>query len=318
MNKELLEKYVVGTATMEEREEVVAWLDSDEANVREYMALHKLHDITVMNQMTASESQTDADERVLPRRRRLWLKIAVEVVKVAAIVAVLVGIRAIFFPSGNKEQLYQTFYVPTGQRAELTLPDHSRVWLNSHTTITYPLSFDEKQRVVKIVGEAFFKVSHNAEKPFIVQTEQFNVQVLGTEFNVYAYSHSEEKRIDLLKGSVQLSGGVLGSRKYLMKPLESISISSDGVVRSTISDYDYFKWKEGLICFNHETVASIIKKLEIYYDTNIIVKNTHFLNEYYSGKFRVKDGIDQVLKILQIELKFKYAKNEDTNSIVIK
>jgi ferric-dicitrate binding protein FerR (iron transport regulator) len=171
--------------------------------------------------------------------------------------------------------------------------------------------------VVNLDGEAFFDVKHNG-KQFIVQTHNFNVRVLGTEFNVFAYSNSKESRIDLLRGSIQLEDKLLGNKKYIMKPNESITLIGGVISQNTISDYDYFKWKEGMICFNNEPVGSIIKKLEIYYDTRIIIRKTNFLDERFSGKFLVKDGIDQVLKVLQIELKFSYTKNEDQNLITIK
>lgn len=316
MDKKLLEKYITGEANIEEREQVVSWLDSDEENVREYMALHKLHDIAVMNQQNAAdqvELQEEAEENL--NKRNLFRRIITETIKIAAVALIAFGIYN--FIEQKSETAMQTFYVPAGQRAQVVLPDSTTVWLNSHSRITYPLSFNKKQRVVNLDGEAFFDVKHNG-KQFIVQTHNFNIRVLGTEFNVFAYSNSKESRIDLLRGSIQLEDKLLGNKKYIMKPNESITLIGGVISQNTISDYDYFKWKEGMICFNNEPVESIIKKLEIYYDTRIIIRKTNFLDERFSGKFLVKDGIDQVLKVLQIELKFSYTKNEDQNLITIK
>lgn len=322
MDKELLKKYVTGEANAEERQIVVEWLDSSEEHVREYMTLHRLYDMSVMNQVQhkdfSSTEVDDADDDALVSRKRSFsIKIVRETIKIAAIIAILLGVRALYIHYSPKEVQMQTLFVPAGQRAELILPDSTKVWLNSHTRISYPLSFNSERREVKLDGEAYFSVAHNAEKPFVVQTKTFDVQVLGTEFNVFAYSESKEERIDLLKGSIELSGPAFGNKHLLMKPNQSVQIIDGVESGKTIADFDYFKWKEGLICFNRESVANIIKKLELYYDTNITVTNSGFLNEKYSGKFRVKDGIEQVLKVLQMELKFTYKKNDDTNSIVI-
>jgi transmembrane sensor len=316
MDQKLLEKYITGEANLEERNQVVEWLDSDEKNVREYMALHKVYDITVMNQTSsADETRSDEEAEEENKPRPILRRIITEAMKIAAVALIALGIY--IFIEGRANQAMQTLYVPAGQRAELILPDSTKVWLNSHSRLTYPLSFNKKRRVVDLDGEAYFDVKHNG-KQFVVQTQKFNVRVLGTEFNVFAYSNSKESRIDLLRGSIQLEDRALGSRKYLMKPNESITILNNVISKGTIADYDYFKWTDGLICFNNESVTTIIKKLELYYDTHIVVKRANFLNERFSGKFLVKDGIEQVLEVLQIELKFSYTKDEDKNLITIK
>jgi transmembrane sensor len=318
MNEELLDKYITGEANAEERKEVVEWMDSDEQNVREYMALHKVHDITVMNSDdNAGEALTDGESSDDEHRRRrpLLRRVFVETMKIAAVALAALGIY-IFFEMKAPSTM-QTLLVPAGQRAELILPDSTKVWLNSHSRLTYPLSFNKKERTVTLDGEAFFDVKHNG-KQFVVQTNNFNVRVLGTRFNVFAYSTAKENRVDLLRGSIQLEDKKLGSRTLMMKPNESVTLLNNTITLGNIADYDYFRWTDGLICFNNESVTTIIKKLELYYDTHIIVKRTNFLNERYSGKFFVKDGIEQVLKVLQIELKFSYTKNEDKNLITIK
>ena len=85
-----------------------------------------------------------------------------------------------------------TLYVPAGQRAELVLPDSTRVWLNANSKLVYSTSFKEGIRQVELDGEAYFDVKHNGDNPFVVRTKSMNVTVLGTEFNVSAYSGIEE------------------------------------------------------------------------------------------------------------------------------
>lgn len=311
MDKEILQRYVEGNVSPEEIIAVVDWLDADENNVREFMALHKLNDISLLNQ---PDNRADNQKK---KRTVSFRKIGYELAKIAAILIIFWGGTKLFETNTAEESIvtYQTLYVPAGQRAELILPDSTRVWLNAHSKLIYPVSFGKGNRQVELNGEAYFDVVHNEKQPFIVKTRQMDIQVLGTEFNVTSYSSDFE--VSLLRGCIELSSPNLSST-YRMKEKEHIKLKNNKLIINNITDYDYFRWKEGLICFNNESVATIIEKLKLYYDINIETHNKKFLNSRYSGKFRTKDGIEQVLKVLQIEHKFSYTKNNDLNLITIK
>ena len=311
MDKEILQRYVEGNVNPEEIIAVVDWLDADENNVREFMALHKLNDISLLNQ---ADNRADNQKK---KRTVSFRKIGYELAKIAAILIIFWGGTKLFETNTTEESIitYQTLYVPAGQRAELILPDSTRVWLNAHSKLIYPVSFGKGNRQVELNGEAYFDVVHNEKQPFIVKTRQMDIQVLGTEFNVTSYSSDFE--VSLLRGCIELSSPNLSST-YRMKEKEHIKLKNNKLIINNITDYDYFRWKEGLICFNNESVATIIEKLKLYYDINIETHNKKFLNSRYSGKFRTKDGIEQVLKVLQIEHKFSYTKNNDLNLITTK
>ena len=251
------------------------------------------------------------------KRTISFRKIGYELAKIAAILIIFWGGTKLFETNTTEESIvtYQTLYVPTGQRAELILPDSTRVWLNAHSKLIYPVSFGKGNRQVELNGEAYFDVVHNEKQPFIVKTRQMDIQVLGTEFNVTSYSSDFE--VSLLRGCIELSSPSLSST-YKVKEKEHVKLKDNKLIVNNITDYDYFRWKEGLICFNNESVATIIEKLKLYYDIDIETHNKKFLNSRYSGKFRTKDGIEQVLKVLQIEHKFSYTKNNDLNLITIK
>lgn len=311
MDKEILQRYVEGNVSLEEIIAVVDWLDADENNVREFMALHKLNDISLLNQ---PDNRADNQKK---KRTISFRKIGYELAKIAAILIIFWGGTKLFETNTTEESIvtYQTLYVPAGQRAELILPDSTRVWLNAHSKLIYPVSFGKGNRQVELNGEAYFDVVHNEKQPFIVKTRQMDIQVLGTEFNVTSYSSDFE--VSLLRGCIELSSPSLSST-YKVKEKEHVKLKDNKLIVNNITDYDYFRWKEGLICFNNESVATIIEKLKLYYDIDIETHNKKFLNSRYSGKFRTKDGIEQVLKVLQIEHKFSYTKNNDLNLITIK
>lgn len=312
MDKKLLQKYVEGTIAPEEVGTVVDWLDADEEHVKEFMALHKLYDISVLN-------QSERGQKKMKVRRIVFRSALKELLKVAAIALIIWGGGLWFQGKEQKESslLYQTLYVPAGQRAELVLPDSTRVWLNAHSKLIYPASFHQDRRQVELDGEAYFDVRHQEGSPFIVKTKTMNVKVLGTEFNVSAYSDVSGFQVSLLRGSIELDLPTL-ARKYRMTAGEQLLYKEGKYTSSTIKNMDYFKWKEGLLCFNDQPIEVIIDKLRLYYDIRIEVADLPFLKERYSGKFRVKDGVEQVLKVLQLEHKFSYVRDNDLNLITIK
>ena len=313
MDKEILQRYVEGNVSPEEIIAVVDWLDADESHVREFMALHKLNDISLLNQ---PDSKVDVQKK---KKTITFRQIGYELAKIAAILILFWGGTKLYETTSVKENViaYQTLYVPAGQRAELILPDSTHVWPNARSKLVYPISFGKDIRQVELNGEAYFDVIHNEKQPFVVKTPQMDIQVLGTEFNVTAYSSSSDFEVALLRGCIELSSPRLSSN-YRMKEKEHIRLQNNKLISKDISDYDYFRWKEGLICFNNESVATIIEKLKLYYDIDIEVYNQKFINSRYTGKFRTKDGIEQVLRVLQIEHKFTYTKNNDLNLITIK
>lgn len=314
MDKEILQRYVEGNVSTEEIIAVVDWLDADESHVREFMALHKLNDISLLNPVA---SQKDIAKK---KKAISFRKISYEIAKIAAVfIIVWAGIRLseTNVPTESSRLAFQTLYVPAGQRVELTLPDSTKVWLNARSKLVYPVNFGEDCRRVELNGEAYFDVTHNEKQPFVVKTPQMDIEVLGTEFNVTAYSGSSDFEVSLLRGCVELSSPRLASR-YRMKEKEHVRLQDNKLVVSGIPDYDYFRWKEGIICFNNESVEEIIRKLELYYDIHIDVQNHKFMQSHYTGKFRTKDGIEQVLKVLQHEHKFTYTKDNELNLITIK
>lgn len=309
--EDLLRQYIKGEASENEKHRVVGWLEADPANMREYMALRKLYDISLWN--TAFRQTTEQGKG----NKHVLRRLALEVLKVAA--ALLIGFvgAQFLFEQSHEPTGMQTIHVPAGQRAEVTLSDGTNVWLNSHSTLKFPVHFEANARNVELDGEGYFTVAHNESRPFTVQTKQYAIHVLGTEFNVRAYHSSDLFETALLEGSVEIS--TQGKSENLrLKPNQIVSAENGKLNIHSIPDYNYFKWREGLFCFDNETVESLIAKMQLYYDIKIEVEKPDILQHRYSGKFRIKDGIEHVLKVLQLKHKFTYTKNEESNLIVIK
>ena len=308
--KELLQRYIKGEVSEKERLKIASWLDESPENMREFLVLRKLYDISLWQ---ANTDKTNSVKKVHYSIR----KVMAEILKIAAIFLIgFWGSKQLQIQQSNKKQM-QTIHVPAGQRAEVTLADGTHVWLNSRSTLKFPEQFSANTRNVELDGEGYFSVQHNENSPFTVHTQNHDVQVLGTEFNVKAYHNTSLFETALLKGSVKISSPNLRNGLQL-KPNEIVSIENRMLKKSTINNSDYFKWKEGLFCFENESIQDLIKKLELYYDTTIEIQRPSLLKHHYSGKFRIQDGIEHVLKVLQLKHKFTYIKDDDKNLIIIK
>lgn len=306
--EELLQRYIRGEVSEKERREVALWLNECPENMLEFIALRKLYDISLWN--------TKPNQR--PKNKKYSFQgILIEALKIAVVLLIgFFGAKQLMLHSPEKVPM-QTIHVPAGQRAELTLSDGTQVWLNSRSTLKFPERFTANTRKVELDGEGYFVVQHNENKTFTVQTKKYAIHVLGTEFNVKAYHDSPLFETALVKGSVEISSPDV-SQKIRLRPNELANLNNGMLRTSPIANYNYFKWKEGIFCFEDESIQDLIEKLQLYYDITIEVQRPSLLKYHYSGKFRIQDGIEHVLKVLQLEHKFTYTKNDEDNLIIIK
>ena len=163
MNLEMLHRYIAGDATPEEKEEVTRWLDADKKNMKEFLAQRKLYDISIWQQELTIPSAT---------KQKQWTlrTISIELTKIAAIFILAFTVLYSFLMNKDSSDpaIMQTIFVPPGQRAELTLTDGTKVWLNAKTTFTFPNKFTANTRNVTLDGEGYFNVTRDTEKPFLV------------------------------------------------------------------------------------------------------------------------------------------------------
>ena len=305
----LLQKYISGEASEAEKKQVTEWVQESPDNMREYLAQRKLYDIALWQSKTMEEKPQN-------KRKIFTLRSAVySMTKIAAMIAIVFLIAHYWKNKDTEKISYQSIYVPAGQRAELTLADGTKVWLNSRSSLKFPTNFQGKSRNVILDGEGFFTVAKNKEVPFIVKTKKYDVKVLGTEFNILAYSTDSIWETSLLEGSVEIQTN--GKRKLRLEPNTMVRLQGNSLVKQHIKKMEYFRWREGLICFDNISVKEMIEKLKLYYGVDIVINNQEILGNRYTGKFRAGDGIEHVLKVLRLNNRFTYEKDDETNKIII-
>ena len=313
MEKETLYKFFDGKASREEKEAVRIWLESSPENEQELFREREFFDAMILSGSTKSAGEEK-------KSHPFFRTVLFEAIKIAAVFVITVACGTYFYKSEIRKigEAMNTIKVPAGQRANLTLPDGTNVWLNARSEMRYPAVFTGNKREITLDGEAYFEVTHNEDKPFVVQTNKCNVEVLGTKFNVEAYSDSEDFCTSLMEGSVRVSDKGNPSETVLLSPNHMVSLENGQLSPSPILDFDVFRWKEGLICFRNMNFEQLMLRFEKCYGVRIVVENKHLVNYICSGKFRISDGIDNALRILQKDAKYSFERNNDESVIYIK
>ena len=211
----------------------------------------------------------------------------------------------------------QTISVPAGQCVNVTLPDGSNIWLNAQTTIQYPVSFNKENRQVKLDGEAYFNVAKDSKRPFIVNTKECSVEVLGTKFNIDAYSSRDKFETVLMEGSVKVSMLDDPTQAVSLKPNNKVYRSNGKLLTQKVSNYELYRWKEGLICFVDEPFKVVMEDFEKFYGLTIVVNNQKVTQYLYTGKFKQTDGVDYALSLLQKNIHFTYQRDRENHIVYI-
>ena len=313
MDKDTLYNFFEGNASLDEEMAVRQWMEESAENRQAFLKERKLFDAMLLL----------GNEKVIKAgKKRFTINLSslrTEFIKIAAVIAVTLGGSYLFHQYALEKELMamHTISVPAGQRINITLTDGTNVWLNARTSLTYPVKFGKKNRQVILDGEAYFDVAKDKNKPFIVQTDQYNVEVLGTKFDVDAYAETGEFETTLMSGSVRVASTSDPEQKLTLKPNNKVYLQDGKLHVTTVDDFNPYRWKEGLICFKNESFTSIMADFEKYYGLSIRVRNMEVLKYAYTGKFRQTDGIDYALRVLQKDIKFTYQRDDENQIIYI-
>lgn len=201
----------------------------------------------------------------------------------------------------NKEVRMMEVMTLDCEQKQCTLPDGTIVQLNSSSKITYPSRFCDTIRTVELVGEAYFVVTPDKSKPFVVKTNHLSVKVLGTKFNICAYPADDRSTATLNSGKIQvdvISGET--DNRYVLKPSQQIAYNKvDGSVLINTVPTENMSWKEGKLIFQESTFNDIMNTLERRYNVVIHYDKTMFANDPYSIKFINNENVKQILNVLQ-------------------
>jgi transmembrane sensor len=199
-------------------------------------------------------------------------------------------------PSSNGSVTYNTISTPRGGQYQVILPDGSKVWLNAASSLKYPTSFASNERKVQLTGEAYFEVTKNAQKPFKVSVNNLDVKVLGTHFNIMAYSDEDAIKTTLLEGSVQLTAGGSSS---MLKPDQQGIVKDSHINVIDVDAEKFVAWKNGYFEFNRCSILDIMKQLSRWYDMQVVYEGK-ISDDEFVGRIERTVKLSRVLHILEL------------------
>lgn len=203
----------------------------------------------------------------------------------------------------------KTVLIPRGKLYKVTLSDGTEVWLNADSRLSFPVHFSGDKRQVELRGEAYFKVTKDANHPFVVKSGKVSTTVLGTEFNFRAYA-GETPEVALIKGAVVVDDVAVGKRVRLT-PGQAAMVGKDGIAVSHINTDYYTQWKEGLFYFDDSSLLDVMKELGRWYNVSIEIEdqslaqyNIHFI----AGR---DESLDQIVSDLNFFSYLSVSKKTD-------
>ncbi|MDU1889092.1 MAG: FecR domain-containing protein [Dysgonomonas sp.] len=310
MDRKTLHNLFNGKATDKEKEYICNWLDEMPEHQDEMIRERKFYDLLLFHKKEKDVEIGQSD----PFWKKRWL---IETLKIAAVFLLIAGV-AFYYITGQKDKFReytQTVSVPAGQRVDIVLGDGTKVCLNSNSELQYSPFLSGEERRVYLKGEAFFDVTHDSSSRFVVETTDHSVEVLGTQFNVEAYPNYEFVT-SLQSGKVSIINHKNPDKRIILQPGQQAVSHDNNIAVAEIANPDIFRWTEGLVCFDNMPFESLMKEIEKSYGVRIIIQNQSIENKF-TGKFRVSDGIEHVFKILQKNSTFKFQWDEDKNIIYI-
>lgn len=323
---ERIEKYFNEELSSTERVQFLHEVDSNETLKKQFVEYQNLYALLNLSPQIENRKigKQKYDRFVHQKQNRILRKLWLSRIGYAAAILILVvssSLLTLWYAQDDEVVFVanemNTLYTPAGQRACLVLQDGTEVWLNAKSKLVYPAQFTEEERRVKVEGEAFFNVAKDSVKPFIVSAMDVDMKVLGTQFNVYCYPDVGYVETSLLEGSVRVFFSGKEKEGILLKPDQQVTAANGKMVVKPIRLNEHFLWRDGVYAFENEPLIDILKKLELYYDVKIVVEDTTMFNETYTGKFRQRDSLDDIFKILQQIRSFKFCKDTENNIITL-
>lgn len=198
--------------------------------------------------------------------------------------------------AGSAQLIYNTMTTPRGGQHQLTLSDGTVVWLDAASSITFPVVFSGNERAVAITGQAYFEVAHNAAKPFKVSANGQTVQVLGTHFNINAYTDEPEMKTTLLEGSIKISKD--GNTEMLVPGQQAvIAANKKTIIVKAADTEEAIAWHMGLFKFNNASIQMVMRQLSRWYDVDISYEG-NIPDRRFSGEIYRNVNASKIAEIL--------------------
>ena len=311
--KELLEKYLCDEVSSQEKEELRCYLNAN-SRINSFFENGLSIARPEIDEQNSKRMFQNICKGIVYKKPKLFIHHnKKKILQWAAILIlpIITTISLFYFTQNNQSNFHPvTITAQKGEKAEVVLPDGTRVWINSESTITYDNSFDQKKRTVYLEGEAYFEVAKNKKRPFIVQTQAMNVQALGTSFNVRSYDIDSLIYAVLLEGQIKVTTS--GQEQILNQNQRAVFDKSTNVfIVDDVDAMNFVEWKKGNIYFNNQTFNQVAQTLSRIYNVEIEFASEELSQIRFSGTLG-SNGIKNALDILSLTSPMYYDVKDTT------
>jgi ferric-dicitrate binding protein FerR (iron transport regulator) len=307
----ILLKHFLNETSEKEEKEIAKFKKSNSEEYAILSHLWKRNDIEVID-FDSKKAWEQVQLKVDANKTKV-IPIYTKLMRIAAVAAILiVGIFSIYYLSETNINQNQIEIVSNERGKEIVLADGSKVWLNKNAVLTYPDKFDKNTRNVELSGEAFFEIAKNPNKPFIVNMSNATVTVVGTSFNIN--SKENETEIVVATGTVKVTD-TDNSKSELITVGYSAKVSDNNIEKYKTSSPNYLAWKTGEFVFKETPINQVVKDLNSYYESQIILNNDEI--ECLLTATFIKANLEDIVDVLKLTCDIEIIK-DDNNYIIIK
>jgi ferric-dicitrate binding protein FerR (iron transport regulator) len=344
---ELITRYLDNSITAEESELLLNWLKADKKNMDLFVEIKDLWCKSTL----LSKNDPETELALLRFKYKITHKeknfssfkqLVIRYRNIAAILLIVILSSALIFKLVEKrnpasETVFNEIFTANGQKGQVVLSDGTKISLNSGTKLRYPSGFNQKKREVYLEGEAYFDVSHDKAKPFLVHSGKMVIKVLGTSFNIKSYPDERKIETTLVSGSVEIlevsdnksnkistlkpneqaiydkANGQVSIKRFntnqineLKNQPKQINSKTSPVLKISPQVESIIQWKDQKLIFENETLEQMAQRLTRWYGKNVFIVSECLKKNRYSGKFIYNETIYQVLEVISLTTNIKY------------
>lgn len=316
---EIFERYILNRANDNEIKRLSSWINNNQeisswleqqisessSTIDSDLQIRMLENIKTNIYANSKKHVIQGNQSNIRFRLNKWMRVAA-----LFILPLLTAVGMYFYMSGNESSTAPLIVaVERGQKANITLPDGSKVWLNSQSKLTYARDFNKKKRELQLDGEAYFEVAHNPKKPFIVKSHDIMVEALGTSFGMKAYDEDNLISSILMVGKVRVT---TPDGETILLPNERImydKTSHKKNLSSVTNATDFTGWIHNELRFENESLDEIAKTIQRIYNVKIIFASEQLKNQHYTGTVN-NNSLESVLNIITLTSPISFQIND--------
>ena len=328
MNEKLLNKFLNDQCSEQELEQVIQWVKTNDQGSADYQLLEKSWRASLHEEISEKDENLISllgsihhkiNQSTIPQKKTIrvsmitnWLTKAAAILLIPILSMLMYTITRPNFSIQNLSATVDSIEIiaPVGSKSILQLSDGTEVYLNHGSKLIYPPSFTGNTRDVRLYGEAYFKVAHNPEFPFVVHAKELQIKALGTEFNVLAYPEEDRIETTLVEGKVVLEkinqkGKIQRISELVPEQHVSYQTSSKKLDSSFGNIRRYTAWKDGKLVFKNDPISEISERLSRWYNIDIHLENKKLSSYTYTATFK-NETLTQILDLMELATPIKY------------